>query len=957
MSLPADDGLAQQLRAALAPQYEVGGQAGSGAASVVYHARDVRHSRSVAIKVLRPEVSGSVGPERFLREIRLAARLQHAHIVPVFDSGVVDGLYYFVMPLLDGESLRERMVRQRQMSAVEALRVARDVADALVYAHAQGVVHRDIKPANIMLASGHAAVTDFGLAHAVLSEDTDRLTASGLAVGTPAYMSPELATGEQHIDGRSDLYSLGCVLYEMLAGQPPHTGRTAQAVMARHRAATPPRLSVIRPQLLPEIEVLVERCLAKSPGDRYANAGELLDAIERTLATLTTERSADVRRRALRISRRFKAWHALALVGIAVAGVGAEAARRSGFFGAARLDPNRIVVFPLRSDPASGMSPADGENIATYIGYALDQAAPMRWIEGWPLLTPADRESSRRLAPEQAAAIARRAGAAHYVEGSIIASADSVTVLLQLSEAAGASSPRPAGATGARSAPLHVLGLRAVTELLPALLGEGRSVDLAPLRDRTPAAVATFLRGERSYRRGHYGAALSEYRQAVRLDSGFALAAMRGALSAAWEDRRDEQAQLLAGATRHLASLPLRYRRLAAGASHYLEGNADAAVDSLSALAAAHPEWVEVWMTLGDVHMHLAPSVGPADSLARLAYSRAMRADSTFIQARYGLAELAFSDGDTSLLAPLLGARAVEDQASEIYRPLRLAMQCVRERWSEATWMPRAKDDALELLRAGGYLARRVAFPQCARGALHAVLHADTAVTTRWGALLILHGLAVAERDSAGMDSVAALAVRAGLPYERLVLQRDATRLRRTALADSVAEPAMQRLPTLGAGMLWLLSWWTAATGRVADADRIHTMLRSRADSAPDRVSRLLSTASAAHLALARGDSSGAMRVLSQLRPTAQITDLFWQMWESLGAERLALARLQFARGQFEPAMRTAALLDAPSPVAYLVYYADALELRAAAARALGRTDLERVVNARLARLQRQEKR
>ena len=252
--------------------------------ALVFRARDLRHERGVAIKVLRPEVAGGVGAERFLREIQVAARLQHAHIVPVFDSGAVDGLYYFVMPLLEGASLRERIARERQMGAVDALRITRDVADALAYAHQQGVVHRDVKPANIMLSSGHAAVTDFGLAYAMQADDSDRLTASGLAVGTPAYMSPELTAGDSHLDGRSDLYSLGCVLYEMLAGQPPHTGPTAQAVMARHRSAEPTRLAVLRPQLSADIESIVARCLAKSPGDRYSSATELLVAIDQALA-------------------------------------------------------------------------------------------------------------------------------------------------------------------------------------------------------------------------------------------------------------------------------------------------------------------------------------------------------------------------------------------------------------------------------------------------------------------------------------------------------------------------------------------------------------------------------------------------------------------------------------------------------------------------------------------------
>ncbi len=271
--------LLARLRAGLADRYRVERELAHGRTAAVFLAHDLKHERPVAIKVLHPELAAAVGAERFLREIQLAARLQHPHIVALYDSGATDGLLYFVMPYVAGESLRARLDREPQLPIPEALRITGDVAQALGYAHDLGVVHRDIKPENILLEDGHALVADFGIARAIMAAGSDRLTETGIALGTPAYMSPEQGTEDGEVDGRSDLYALGCVAYEMLAGAPPFTGPTAQAILARHAVDPVAPIRTVRETVPRGVEQAVLKALAKVPVDRYAGATEFAQAL------------------------------------------------------------------------------------------------------------------------------------------------------------------------------------------------------------------------------------------------------------------------------------------------------------------------------------------------------------------------------------------------------------------------------------------------------------------------------------------------------------------------------------------------------------------------------------------------------------------------------------------------------------------------------------------------------
>ncbi|MBP9106519.1 MAG: protein kinase [Gemmatimonadaceae bacterium] len=340
MSAPA------RLIAALADRYRIERELGRGGMATVYVAEDLKHRRQVAIKVMRPELSASMGADRFLREVEIAAKLSHPNILPVYDSGEADGFLYYVMPLVEGESLPERMARDKQMPALEALRLAREVAEALAYAHARGIVHRDIKPANILLSAGHALVADFGIARAMESSG-EALTQTGLAIGTPVYMSPEQATGATDIDGRTDIYALGCVLYEMLAGEPPFTGPTVQAILARSLTENPRPLDQTRTALPAAVNTTVMKALAKTAADRYSTGAEFvaaLDAAEDQVRTPSGEVVAATPARGVR------PWQ-LAIAALVLLAAGVAGSKLLGGKGgaAASTEEKTLAVLPFEN--------------------------------------------------------------------------------------------------------------------------------------------------------------------------------------------------------------------------------------------------------------------------------------------------------------------------------------------------------------------------------------------------------------------------------------------------------------------------------------------------------------------------------------------------------------------------------------------------------------------------------
>src|SRR5687768_3023305 len=394
----------ERLTAALADRYRIERELGQGGMATVYLAEDLKHHRKVAIKVLKPELTASLGQERFLREIETTANLRHPHILPLYDSGAVrsghaepradgeaaDSLYY-VMPFVEGESLRDRLTRDRQLPIDDALRIAREVSDALSYAHARGIVHRDIKPENILLESGHAVVADFGIARAVRAAGAESLTGTGVAIGTPAYMSPEQASGDHDLDGRSDLYALGCVLYEMLAGQPPFTGPTVESIVRQHLVAAPPPVTNLRPAVPSTVLSALARALAKNPADRFNPVAQFADALRAgepfaipaaappapsASSPLASSPSASSPPRPLpRLLRRFE----VIGVAVALAAVAVFALWRRGAPPTAQATPpTSIAVLPFESVGGDTANIYFAEGIADELTTALASVSGLR---------------------------------------------------------------------------------------------------------------------------------------------------------------------------------------------------------------------------------------------------------------------------------------------------------------------------------------------------------------------------------------------------------------------------------------------------------------------------------------------------------------------------------------------------------------------------------------------------
>jgi eukaryotic-like serine/threonine-protein kinase len=391
--------------------------------ATVYRARDIKHDRTVAVKVLHPELAEALGAERFLREVQITARLNHPHILPLLDSGAADGLLYYVMPFVEGESLRERLEREGQLGISESLRITREVADALGHAHSLGIVHRDVKPENILLSGSHAVVADFGIARAFDARVAQRLTETGIAIGTPLYMSPEQSSGEATVDGRSDLYALGCVAFEMLTGEPPYGGATAMAITTRKLTESVPPLRTRRPSVGAGAADAIERALARTPADRFRTAQEFADALGEVVTTGERDVAATAAKRT------FPWWAVAAVVALVAIGAWAVTSTRGGSARGAGALNSTVAVLPFE------FLSADSSQAYIADGLTDEIITSLSMVEG---IRVASRTSSTLLARQglDLATLAERLNVQTVLEGSIRATRDRVRVSARLIQVA-----------------------------------------------------------------------------------------------------------------------------------------------------------------------------------------------------------------------------------------------------------------------------------------------------------------------------------------------------------------------------------------------------------------------------------------------------------------------------------------------------------------------------------------
>ena len=670
----------ERLVAALSGRYAIERELGAGGMATVYLARDLRHKRPVAVKVVRPELGGRDGVERFLREIELAARLQHPHILPLFESGVVDEngapIPYFVMPYVEGETLRQLLQREGRLPVDAAMTVAIEMADALAYAHGKGVVHRDIKPENILLSGGHAVVADFGVAKALQQGTTSgaadaRLTRAGLAMGTPQYMSPEQATGDAAVDARADQYSLACVIYEMLAGEPPFAGPTAQTVIARSLTAPRPHIGRVRAGVPPELDQVVVRALALEPRDRYPDMSALR-------AALVAARGLPVRSG----RRRVIAGGLAALAGALAASWFATRPASRSIAPAAQT----LAVLPFHTSGAGveflreGMVDLLTTNLRGVAG--INTVDPRNVMRTWG---GGDRGANDL---RRALDVGRDLDAGSIVLGSAVSTGSRVRLAADIYSVDGDRLAR-AQVDGAADS---VLG--AVDRLSLALLRDiWRSKEplpnlrLASLTSDSIGALREYLQGEGHYRKLAWDSAQSAYTRAVEIDSTFALAHLRRAQVFGWTGGygNEESRTALAVANRFAARLPARDRRLLAGYQLFERGK-PASADSLRAYVAAYPGDVDGWFMLGEAafHTHIWRPVSPESVYA--AFDSVLRRDSTLFPALIHPTEVAVVSRDSARFARYF-SRIERTAPSPTSRALRTVAQM--------TWGPEPGDSAI----------------------------------------------------------------------------------------------------------------------------------------------------------------------------------------------------------------------------------------------------------------------
>ena len=658
-----------RLRAALADRYAVSGVLGEGGMATVYRATDLKHRREVAIKVLFHDLAQAIGADRFLHEIEIAASLQHPRILALYDSGEANGLLYYVMPLVEGESLRDRLLREKQLPVTDAIRITREVASALVYAHARGIVHRDIKPANILLSGGEAIVADFGIALALKAAGSSRLTMTGISVGTPAYMSPEQATGE-NVDARSDVYSLGCVLYEMVAGIPPYAGPTAESVVRQHVAAPVPRASVIRPTVSPALEGTIERALAKVPADRIQSAGAFLAELDNAVSMPVPQVKAPIlsmtRSRMVRVAGG-------AVLAVALATLGYKLVTRAN---RPAPDSSLIAVFPFRVSGDSSVNYLrEGmvDLLTTQMG-AIRGSRPLdsrTVLSSWRRAFGAEEPS-----PREARELAIRMGSGRFVLGNIVSTASGLSISANLVNV-GDNQQIDRSVQGHKDS-LFSLVDRLMSLLIAGSVGEP-GARLAALTSTSLPAVRAYLDGRAALRSGALEQARARFTEALELDSTFALAALGMASSGVWSQQAGQSAALRRGLLTGYALRERLSRRDQLLFEAWVLPNSSqthTARDQLlgwQRAAEAAPESPEAAYEYADRLYHSGEQLGIIDATARAesSFAKALALDSTYVPPLAHLVEIAVRSNnrrDLPQLARLYGVESITADAGDYVR-------------------------------------------------------------------------------------------------------------------------------------------------------------------------------------------------------------------------------------------------------------------------------------------------
>jgi serine/threonine-protein kinase len=814
---------AAALADALRDRYALDRELGRGGMATVYLARDLKHDRLVALKVLHAEIAATLGPERFQQEIKLAARLEHPHILSVHDSGEASGRLWFTMAYVEGESLRERLRRERQLPVEEALRITHEAALALDYAHRHDVIHRDVKPENILLLSdGSTVVTDFGIARA-LGGGAEHLTETGMVVGTPAYMSPEQAAGDHALGPRTDIYSLACVLYEMLAGEPPFTGATAQAVIAKRLHGPAPNISQVRPSVPREVEHALTRALALVPADRFPSMAAFSRALSVPAATIPVIPAVPVRPSGARRRLALRAAGAAAILALGVLGL-----RSVGLLGGSSLVAEGTLaardqlVLTEFVDRANDSSLAAAVTEAFRVDFSQSRLVGLASADRIrAALRRMQRPDTARLTAATGREVALREGLKAVLVGDVSRLGDGYVISSQL-----------LGADSGQVLAGYRETAETASEIIPAVDRLSRTMrrrigeSLGRIRANPPLAGVTtgsldalrqFSLARRAHRTGRYGEALTLYQSAARLDSTFAMA-WQGVAIVLWNLNREpgRQQESLTRAYSLRDKLPERERYFAeARYSEEVLGDAPKAAEAYRALLALEPQDAIALTNLG----LLTWFEGDLDEASELA-SRAIRADSGAIPPYTNLVDAQVSRGDFAAAETTLArwrarfgarapyhiqvglmahARGEYDSAARAFRRVLSASEPPADRATATRWLAATERTRGRLAEARRLDRLAAELEGTARGMLWPVLNdVWTSVSLgvgreraveRLDSLLAGPGFAAVEVTGRPYDDIAYLYAMAGRPD-------------RGAEVFSDGERALEQAGPAGSGLL-----------------------------------------------------------------------------------------------------------------------------------------------------------